>query len=103
MHLAAKRAEPGSSTLILGRPGRRSMFNPMLMEVTMVTNITPGARSAMFPICGTLFTPSRRSQRTCTEACKKKLARRQNRDVFRENGPLYQTAQNSDFGVSQVI
>jgi hypothetical protein len=39
MMQAAKRAEPGSSTLIfLGRPGRRSMFSPMLMEVTMVTN-----------------------------------------------------------------
>lgn len=58
-------------------------------------------------ICGTPFTPARRSQRTCTEACKKKLARTENRDGNSSKSPsrlgLYRTPQKPQFSVSQVI
>lgn len=46
MHLATKRAEPGSSTLIhAALAGGR--INPIHMEVTMVTDIMPGTAPAM--------------------------------------------------------
>lgn len=73
----------------------------------MVTNITPGMVPATCPVCGASFTPARRSQRTCTEACKKKLARFENRDAKSSKAPrqvgLYQNAQNHRNAPRQVI
>jgi hypothetical protein len=71
------------------------------------TNTTPVAEPAIpsrrCPICGTSFLPARRAQRACNSACKQALFRAEKRNENPENGPLYQTAQNSENHGSQVI
>ena len=80
-------------------------------EYLMIKHTIAGARPAILdrncPICGTPFTPSRRSQRTCTEACKKRLARTENRDAKGSKTPSrlgsYQRPPKPQFARSQVI
>ena len=73
MLTTTKRAEAVTSTLILSRLAGRSDINPMRMEVTMVTTITPGAVPAIperdCPICGTTFTPLKATRVTCSSRC----------------------------------
>lgn len=104
----SKRATAATVTLSNAARQGGSSINPIHMELMMQSNIMlPGKGATLCPICGTTFTPARRSQRTCTEACKKRLARSEKRDGKRSFSPsrigLSQRAQKAKNSIGQPI